>query len=52
LFHRGQDGEDTIAKDMFFHGGIILCDADEGRGDVDAGVAEERLVRVSAGPTD
>ena len=43
LLYRGQDGEDTIAKDVFFHGGIILCDADECLGDVDAGVAEERL---------
>ena len=43
LFHRGQDGEDTIAKHMFFHDGIILRDADEGLGHVNAGVAEERL---------
>ena len=43
LFHRGQDGEDAIAKDMFFHGGIILCDADESFGDVNTCVAEERL---------
>ena len=43
LFHRCQDGEDTIAKDMFFHGGIVLRDADEGLVDVDPGVAEQRL---------
>ena len=43
LFHRCQDGEDTIAKDMFFHDGIVLRDANEGLRDVDAGIAEERL---------
>ena len=43
LFHRSQNRKDAIAKNMFFHGGIILCDADEGLGDVEAGVAEERL---------
>jgi hypothetical protein len=38
---------------MFFHGGIILCNADKGLGDVNAGVAEERLrkgKRETAGP--
>ena len=43
LLHCGQDGEDAIAKDMFFHGGIILCDADESFGDINSRVAEERL---------
>ena len=28
---------------MFFDNGIVLRDADEGLGDVDAGVAEQRL---------
>jgi hypothetical protein len=28
---------------MFFHGGIILCDVDESFGDVNTGIAEERL---------
>ena len=43
LFHRSQDGEDAIAKDMFLDGGIVLSDADEGLGDVEAGVAEQGL---------
>ena len=41
--HRSQNLERAIAKDMFFHGGIVLRDADESLGDVDPCVAEERL---------